>query len=64
MPLRLYKNTVLMGDVASLGKLRPVGSVPVEAAAPAAKPAARTATRTTTSKPVANSPHGCPDTCC
>ena len=55
VPLRLYENTVLMGDVASLGKLAPVGSVPVEAAAPAAKPAARTATRTTTSKPVANS---------
>ena len=55
VPLRLYENTVLMGDVASLGKLAPAGSVPVEAAAPAAKPAARTATRTTTSKPVANS---------
>ena len=55
VPLRLYENTVLMGDVASLGKLAPVGSVPVEAAAPAAKPAARTATRTTTSKPVAKS---------
>ena len=55
VPLRLYENTVLMGDVASLGKLAPVGSVPVEAAAPAAKPAARSATRTTTSKPVANS---------
>ena len=55
VPLRLYENTVLMGDVASLGKLAPGGSVPVEAAAPAAKPAARTATRTTTSKPVANS---------
>ncbi len=55
VPLRLYENTVLMGDVASLRKLAPVGSVPVEAAAPAAKPAARTATRTTTSKPVANS---------
>ena len=55
VPLRLYENTVLMGDVASLGKLAPVGSVPVEAAAPAAKPAARTATRPTTSKPVANS---------
>ena len=55
VPLRLYENTVLMGDVASLGKLAPVASVPVEAAAPAAKPAARTATRTTTSKPVANS---------
>ena len=55
VPLRLYENTVLMGDVASLGKLAPVGSVPVEAAAPATKPAARTATRTTTSKPVANS---------
>ena len=55
VPLRLYENTVLMGDVASFGKLAPVGSVPVEAAAPAAKPAARTATRTTTSKPVAKS---------
>ena len=55
VPLRLYENTVLMGDVAGLGKRAPVGSVPVEAAAPAAKPAARTATRTTTSKPVANS---------
>ena len=55
VPLRLYENSVLMGDVASLGKLAPVGSVPVEAAAPAAKPAARTATRTTTSKPVAKS---------
>ncbi len=60
VPLRLYENTVLMGDVASLGKLAPVGSVPVEAAAPATKPAARTATRTTTSKPVAKSPTAAP----
>ncbi len=60
VPLRLYENTVLMGDVASLGKLAPVGSVPVEAAAPATKPAARTATRTTTSKPGAKSPTAAP----
>ena len=56
VPLRLYENSVLMGDVASrAGQARPRAAVPVEAAAPAAKPAARTATRTTTSKPVANS---------
>ena len=67
VPLRLYENTVLMGDVASLGKLAPVGSVPTEAAAPAApaaKPAARantrTATRPATAKPVVKSPAAVP----
>lgn len=48
VPLRLYENTVLMGEVASVGKLAPVGSVPAEAAAPAqqGKEAARASTPT------------------
>ncbi|BEU94392.1 lipoprotein [Acidovorax sp. DW039] len=48
VPLRLYENTVLMGEVASVGKLAPVGSVPAEAAAPAqqGKEASRASTPT------------------
>lgn len=65
VPLRLYENTVLMGSVASLGKLAPASAAPVEAAAPAApaaKPAPRANTRTATrpSKPVAKSPVAAP----
>ncbi|MBA4061004.1 MAG: hypothetical protein C0470_11650 [Verminephrobacter sp.] len=65
VPLRLYENTVLMGSVASLGKLAPASAAPVEAAAPAApaaKPAPRTNTRTATrpAKPVAKSPVAAP----
>ena len=61
VPLRLYENTVLMGDVASLGKLAPASAAPVEAAAPAApvaKPAPRANTRP--AKPVAKSPVAAP----
>lgn len=65
VPLRLYENTVLMGSVASLGKLAPASAAPVEAAAPAApaaKPAPRANTRTATrpAKPVAKSPVAAP----
>ena len=65
VPLRLYENTVLMGSVASLGKLAPASAAPVEAAAPAApaaKPAPRANTRTATrpAKPVAKSPTAAP----
>ena len=65
VPLRLYENTVLMGSVASLGKLAPASAAPVEAAAPAApaaKPALRANTRTATrpAKPVAKSPVAAP----
>lgn len=65
VPLRLYENTVLMGSVASLGKLAPASAAPVEAAAPAApaaKPALRANTRTATrpAKPVAKSPAAAP----
>lgn len=65
VPLRLYENTVLMGSVASLGKLAPASAAPVEAAAPAApaaKPAPRANTRTATrpTKPVAKSPVAAP----
>ncbi|WP_312779789.1 hypothetical protein [Acidovorax temperans] len=65
VPLRLYENTVLMGSVASLGKLAPASAAPVEAAAPAApaaKPAPRANTRTATrpAKPVAKSPAAAP----
>ena len=61
VPLRLYENTVLMGSVASLGKLAPASAAPVEAAAPAvpvAKPAPRANTRP--AKPVAKSPVAAP----
>lgn len=61
VPLRLYENTVLMGSVASLGKLAPPSAAPVEAAAPAApvaKPAPRANTRP--AKPVAKSPVAAP----
>lgn len=61
VPLRLYENTVLMGDVASLGKLAPASAAPVEAAAPAApvaKPAPRANIRP--AKPVAKSPVAAP----
>ena len=65
VPLRLYENTVLMGSVASLGKLAPASAAPVEVAAPAApaaKPAPRANTRTATrpAKPVAKSPVAAP----
>ena len=65
VPLRLYENTVLMGSVASLGKLAPASAAPVEVAAPAApaaKPAPRANTRTATrpAKPVAKSPAAAP----
>ena len=65
VPLRLYENTVLMGSVASLGKLPPASAAPVEAAAPAApaaKPAPRANTRTATrpATPVAKSPVAAP----
>ncbi len=64
VPLRLYENTVLMGDVASLGKLAPAVSAPVEAAAPAAKPSTagtRTSTRNVaTAKPTAKAAVGVP----
>lgn len=65
VPLRLYENTVLMGSVASLGKLAPASAAPVEAAAPAApaaKPPPRANTRTATrpAKPVAKSPAAAP----
>ena len=65
VPLRLYENTVLMGSVASLGKLAPASAAQVEAAAPAvpaAKPAPRANTRTATrpAKPVAKSPVAAP----
>lgn len=61
VPLRLYENTVLMGSVASLGKLAPASAAPVEAAAPAApvaKPAPRANIRP--AKPVAKSPVAAP----
>uniref|UniRef100_UPI0030FC43DF COG3014 family protein n=1 Tax=uncultured Acidovorax sp. TaxID=158751 RepID=UPI0030FC43DF len=61
VPLRLYENTVLMGSVASLGKLAPASAAPVEVAAPAvpvAKPAPRANTRP--AKPVAKSPVAAP----
>lgn len=61
VPLRLYENTVLMGSVASLGKLAPASAAPVEAAAPAvpvAQPAPRANTRP--AKPVAKSPVAAP----
>ena len=61
VPLRLYENTVLVGSVASLGKLAPASAAPVEAAAPAApvaKPAPRVNTRP--AKPVAKSPVAAP----
>jgi hypothetical protein len=61
VPLRLYENTVLMGSVASLGKLAPASAAPVEAAAPAA-PVAQPAPRANTrpAKPVAKSPVAAP----
>jgi hypothetical protein len=54
VPLRLYENTVLMGDVASLGKLALWALCPCcrSPCSQACCPHSRT--RTTTSKPVAN----------